>query len=235
MPARVAAPVEIVRLPDPSPAAALADLRARGVRAVLCEGGPTLNRVLLAAGLVDELFLTLEPLVTARRSAAAHRRGCGAAPAGARLALTWALRTATSCSCATRCAMTAEPAARPCARARRAATSTRCAERPVGAARRADGLRGPLPAARRGPARGAGGARRGAEPGLVGVGRAALLRLRQRRRPAGGAGRRLAGLGLGPERRPARRCPGRRGHRGGRARVGARAPRPARRGSASAS
>ncbi|MGH2824608.1 MAG: RibD family protein, partial [Thermoleophilaceae bacterium] len=28
---------------------------------VLCEGGPTLNSHLLAAGLVDELFLTLNP------------------------------------------------------------------------------------------------------------------------------------------------------------------------------
>jgi len=32
-----------------------------GVRSVLCEGGPTLNGHLLAAGLVDELFLTLSP------------------------------------------------------------------------------------------------------------------------------------------------------------------------------
>ncbi len=32
-----------------------------GVRSVLCEGGPTLNSFLLAAGLVDELFLTLNP------------------------------------------------------------------------------------------------------------------------------------------------------------------------------
>src|SRR3712207_7977952 len=30
-----------------------------GVRSILCEGGPTLNSHLLAAGLVDELFLTL--------------------------------------------------------------------------------------------------------------------------------------------------------------------------------
>ena len=29
--------------------------------AILCEGGPTLNRALLAAGVVDELFLTLDP------------------------------------------------------------------------------------------------------------------------------------------------------------------------------
>jgi len=32
-----------------------------GVCSVLCEGGPTLNSHLLAAGLVDELFLTLNP------------------------------------------------------------------------------------------------------------------------------------------------------------------------------
>lgn len=42
--------------------AALAELRARfGVRALLCEGGPHLNSHLLAAGTVDELFLTLAP------------------------------------------------------------------------------------------------------------------------------------------------------------------------------
>jgi riboflavin-specific deaminase-like protein len=40
----------------------MARLRAdHGVRSVLCEGGPTLNSFLLAAGLVDELFLTLNP------------------------------------------------------------------------------------------------------------------------------------------------------------------------------
>jgi riboflavin-specific deaminase-like protein len=32
-----------------------------GVRSVVCEGGPTLNSYLLAAGLVDELWLTLNP------------------------------------------------------------------------------------------------------------------------------------------------------------------------------
>jgi riboflavin-specific deaminase-like protein len=32
-----------------------------GVRSILCEGGPTLNSHLLAANLVDELFLTLSP------------------------------------------------------------------------------------------------------------------------------------------------------------------------------
>jgi riboflavin biosynthesis pyrimidine reductase len=60
----VPAPVEVVRLVDPTPAAALADLRARGVLALLCEGGPTLHGALHAAGLVDELFVTVEPLLT---------------------------------------------------------------------------------------------------------------------------------------------------------------------------
>jgi riboflavin biosynthesis pyrimidine reductase len=60
----VAAPVEIVRLEDPTPAAALADLHARGVRTLLSEGGPHLFRALLADGLVDELCLTLAPVIT---------------------------------------------------------------------------------------------------------------------------------------------------------------------------
>jgi riboflavin-specific deaminase-like protein len=60
----VAAPVEVVRVDDATPAAVLADLRARGVRALLCEGGPTLHRSLQAAGLVDELFLTVWPVLT---------------------------------------------------------------------------------------------------------------------------------------------------------------------------
>jgi riboflavin-specific deaminase-like protein len=43
-------------------AAALRELRERlGVRTILCEGGPHLNAHLLAAGLVNELFLSLAP------------------------------------------------------------------------------------------------------------------------------------------------------------------------------
>ena len=46
----------------------LADLRARhGVRCVLCEGGPTLNGPLFAAGIVDELFLTISPALVGGR------------------------------------------------------------------------------------------------------------------------------------------------------------------------
>jgi riboflavin biosynthesis pyrimidine reductase len=39
----------------------LASLRDEGVRAVICEGGPTLHASLQAGGLVDELFLTIAP------------------------------------------------------------------------------------------------------------------------------------------------------------------------------
>ena len=35
--------------------------QSHGIRSVVCEGGPTLNSFLLAAGLVDELWLTLNP------------------------------------------------------------------------------------------------------------------------------------------------------------------------------
>ncbi len=47
----------------------MAELHERGVRSVLCEGGPTLNSFLFAAGLVDELFLTLNPKVLAGAAA----------------------------------------------------------------------------------------------------------------------------------------------------------------------
>jgi riboflavin biosynthesis pyrimidine reductase len=61
-PASVVAPVTVHRLDEPTPAAALAHLRAEhSVRVVLCEGGPKLLHSLLADGLVDELFLTVVP------------------------------------------------------------------------------------------------------------------------------------------------------------------------------
>jgi riboflavin-specific deaminase-like protein len=49
------------------------DLAGRGLPRLLCEGGPTLHRDLLAAGLVDELSLTLAPTLvggTAARTTA---------------------------------------------------------------------------------------------------------------------------------------------------------------------
>jgi riboflavin-specific deaminase-like protein len=87
----VPAPVEIVRLEDVSPAAVLRDLRARGVRGLLCEGGPTLNRSLLAMGLVDELFLTLAPMLTGDDDEPTIVAD-GALPDPASLELRWALR-----------------------------------------------------------------------------------------------------------------------------------------------
>jgi riboflavin biosynthesis pyrimidine reductase len=63
-PPDVPAPVEMVRLEVPGLTEMLADLRARGVRALLSEGGPTMHGALWAAGVVDELFLTLAPLIT---------------------------------------------------------------------------------------------------------------------------------------------------------------------------
>jgi len=39
----------------------LRSLREEGVKALLCEGGPTLHGALQAAGLVDDLFLTIAP------------------------------------------------------------------------------------------------------------------------------------------------------------------------------
>jgi riboflavin biosynthesis pyrimidine reductase len=58
--------------PPLDPAAAIEALRAGGHELILCEGGPTLFGELAGAGLVDELFLTLSPLL-AGRSAAEQR------------------------------------------------------------------------------------------------------------------------------------------------------------------
>jgi riboflavin biosynthesis pyrimidine reductase len=90
-PPEVAAPLELVRLAEPTPTAALRDLRARGVRALLCEGGPTLGRALLAAGLVDELFLTLSPLLAGNAEAPRIVEGDDL-DAPVDLALEWVLR-----------------------------------------------------------------------------------------------------------------------------------------------
>ncbi|WP_181779668.1 pyrimidine reductase family protein [Pseudonocardia pini] len=69
---------DVVELPDLAPATLLAELERRGLRRVLCEGGPGLHGDLVAAGAVDELCLTLAPLLAAgdagriARSAAGH-------------------------------------------------------------------------------------------------------------------------------------------------------------------
>lgn len=59
----VAADVTYERTGDDLPLL-LARLREdHGIRSVLCEGGPTLNSHLLAAGLADELFLSIDPVM----------------------------------------------------------------------------------------------------------------------------------------------------------------------------
>jgi riboflavin-specific deaminase-like protein len=57
----VEARVEYARVGDDLPRLMSYLHEEHGVRSVLCEGGPTLNSFLFAAGLVDELFLTMNP------------------------------------------------------------------------------------------------------------------------------------------------------------------------------
>ena len=56
---------ELVRLPSkrPQPAEILAEMERRGARVVLSEGGPSFNGQLADAGLIDELCLSVAPLV----------------------------------------------------------------------------------------------------------------------------------------------------------------------------
>ncbi|HEU5485870.1 MAG TPA: dihydrofolate reductase family protein [Microlunatus sp.] len=67
----------------------LAELAQLGLHRVLCEGGPTVHRDLLAAGLLDELSLTLAPNAV---GGVGHRSTAGAAlPARADFELTFVL------------------------------------------------------------------------------------------------------------------------------------------------
>jgi riboflavin-specific deaminase-like protein len=88
----VPAPVEVVVLDDPTPAAAFADLRTRGVRALGCEGGPTLLGAMVATGVVDELFLTIAPLLTGDEAEPTIVSG-GTLPQPVGMELLWALRS----------------------------------------------------------------------------------------------------------------------------------------------
>jgi riboflavin-specific deaminase-like protein len=58
------ADIEYLRVGDDLPLLLSRLREEHGVRSVLCEGGPTLNSHLYAAGVVDELFLTLSPKVS---------------------------------------------------------------------------------------------------------------------------------------------------------------------------
>ncbi len=63
---RERAMVRVAGAERPDPVEVMRVLRHEyGVRRLLCEGGPTLNGALLAAGLLDELFLTLTPMLLA--------------------------------------------------------------------------------------------------------------------------------------------------------------------------
>lgn len=90
-PPPTATPVEVARSEDGRVdlTAAMRHLRERrGVRALLCEGGPGIHAELQAKGLADELFLTIAPkLVGAGRSILE-----GALPEVAELQLTWLLQ-----------------------------------------------------------------------------------------------------------------------------------------------
>jgi riboflavin biosynthesis pyrimidine reductase len=72
---RLPASSQIVVLPgseDVDVRSAVAFLRERGNELILSEGGPTLFGSLLAAGVVDELFLTISPLLAGRSQSAAR-------------------------------------------------------------------------------------------------------------------------------------------------------------------
>lgn len=60
--------------PALDPAAAVAALHAGGHELILCEGGPAVFGQLVAAGLVDELFLTVSPVLAGRRPEPGHYR-----------------------------------------------------------------------------------------------------------------------------------------------------------------
>jgi riboflavin biosynthesis pyrimidine reductase len=85
-PPPVAADLAAVLLPAPlTLAAVLAALHARGVRGVLCEGGPSLLRRLVAERLLDDLCLTVAPLLAAGGAPAILEGDGLAAPATLRL------------------------------------------------------------------------------------------------------------------------------------------------------
>jgi len=62
-----------------------AELERRGRRRILCEGGPRLLTDLLAAGLVDELCLTLAPVLVAGAAPKITHGPAFPAPLGAKL------------------------------------------------------------------------------------------------------------------------------------------------------
>jgi riboflavin biosynthesis pyrimidine reductase len=93
-PASVSGPADVhvvsVAPAELEPQTILRRLRAdHGVRSVLCEGGPTLNAALLRAGVVDELFLSVAPVIAGGLHPLTIVAGDLTAPA--RLELRWVL------------------------------------------------------------------------------------------------------------------------------------------------
>ena len=90
-PPATATAVEVVREPDGRVDVAIALRRLReerGVRALLCEGGPHLHSQLQAADLADELFLTIAPKLVGAGSSILE----GALPEVTELELAWLLQ-----------------------------------------------------------------------------------------------------------------------------------------------
>lgn len=76
-PPATATSVEVLRYPGRVDLGALlSDLaRERNVRSVVCEGGPTVLGGMVSAGLVDDLFLTLDPVLAGDRERALMHGG----------------------------------------------------------------------------------------------------------------------------------------------------------------
>ena len=91
-PPETATPVTCVRHPDGVELGLALEwlLRERGIRSVLCEGGPTLHGRLREQGLADELFLTIAPKLAGGE---APRILEGALPEVVDLELAWLLES----------------------------------------------------------------------------------------------------------------------------------------------
>jgi riboflavin biosynthesis pyrimidine reductase len=70
---------EWVSQPEVTIASVVADLRARGNKVIVCEGGPTLFGLLFSAGLITDLSLTIAPLLVGDEGLRVVEAG-GAAP-----------------------------------------------------------------------------------------------------------------------------------------------------------
>jgi riboflavin-specific deaminase-like protein len=91
-PPETATPVTVVRHPDGVELDHALEwlLKMRGIRSVLCEGGPTLHGRLREGGLADELFLTIAPKVAGGEG---PRILEGALPDVDRVELAWLLES----------------------------------------------------------------------------------------------------------------------------------------------